>query len=705
MSFRTTLIVVWERLLYNRWPLIGGFLRRAAAAMLIEDGSPEAMRTLAKALNCMSIARDVRDMLWGNIDRLIDPIRTRGPLGFRRSGGMTDWALLPERQDWVRLPLMENQARAALKAGDLDTLKACGPEWVEPLLAACDAPDYEVRGNLAEVLRYLEKPESREALCRCLIERDYPLARAVVIEMSLAPQDPAARALFFLLTGQSVRLFDLDHDWRLVSAAYAAETADVRRRTREILRITGHSELLTRIINEDSAAHVVEIPSDAMESMVEALYSRQDWPRLWQLVSTTMLPWSAHILRILSDAGWRPPEADRALFVGLRRLLEGGLMLDPGALSQEFPRALLQAQLHAPARINAVAFAPDRPWLGVGTEARKVFLWNYQTAQKELVLEGFAGPVGHLAFTGDGMLACAERFKLAQTSSGVYVWNGQALRKLGQHHGWVTALEAVSGSMVLSAGRDCDLVLWDLATGQQLARHTLSDWPRAVWVAPSGDAALVALQRETQYLNLADMSVVMRLGAQPTMPTCAAFFRQKELVFIGRGDGAVAAYSPQLPRLQKERDLRPHALSVEGIAVLLNRRYILTAGREGKVHFLDLFNLEQIDSAPFSTKELTSFRVSPDEAFMAIGHVDNTFSLWDLRGPDVAALVRMPLASVSPLSLGALDAFANNLKLREPVRRALAYIALIVRHRIRFDIELEPEAPSIKAGEFDIELN
>ncbi|MBN2005064.1 MAG: hypothetical protein JXA21_17020 [Anaerolineae bacterium] len=697
---RATKFTILERFLDNRWPVVGKWIRREAAVALLEDGSPEAVKVLTHAL----VSNDdpvVCDVIWANIEQLTNRNHPGGLQPPQRSKILTDWAL-SERRGWVRLPSPDELARTALKTGDLDKFKSSGASWIKPLLAACDDPDRKVRANLEKVLRDLEDSESHEALCRELIEKDIPLARAIVIEKGIAPEDRAARALFFFLTGQWDRYESLDFDRRLLCVAYAAEDTDVRRRIRERLRVIGHPELLSVVTGHDAASRVVEMSPDELEFVVGMLQSSRDWSRLWGMIFEISLLWSVRILTILANAGWQPPEAERGLFVELQALLEAGLLLDSEAFVQEFPRVLLQAQLHAPGRINDLTFAPHRPLLGIGTGSRKVLLWNYRTAQCEQEVDGFRHSVGRVAFTGDGCLVCAERPHQAKAPAGIHSWDGQRLRRLGEHQGPVTALEPVPDSKVLSAGRDGDIKLWEVATGRQLLRHTLSDWPRAVRVAPSGDSFMVLIHQEVQWLDLTGMRMMSHARSSVT-PTCAAFLpATSPMPLIGRRDGSVTLYRQGTPWLHKERTLCTHALAVQGIEVLPERGYILTAGNEGEVRFFVEF--EQVDWVAASGRGLTALHVSPDEAFMAIGHADGSFSLWDLRGPEVAALLSTPLASISSPGLRLLDAFASNLKLKEVVRRTLICMSLIVRHRIRFDIELESVAPSILAGDFDIEL-
>ncbi|MBN2005065.1 MAG: hypothetical protein JXA21_17025 [Anaerolineae bacterium] len=691
-----------ERRLSSRIPLAGGLIRRQAVTALMENGSPEAVAVLARA-SVESADTTVRERARAFVSQLGDhrSVNVVCQVWYELRHPALDALLV--QNNWVASHPVEVRVFSALKVGALGILQSAGPEVIGPLLMACDDFDPDIKVRFQEVVRNLQKPETRDALCAALIERDFPLARAIAVEMGIAPENLATRALFFFLTGQWDRYDALDFDQRMLRAAYEGANATVRQRIREQLRLTGRAEFLTVVIGQDFASRVAGMTPEEFEFVVGMLRAQQNWPRLWGMVFEAPLLWSARILEMLTSVGWQPAEEERELFARLWSLRAAGLLLDPDALIRGFPRAVLQAHLRAPGHINDVAFAPKRPLLAVGTGVRKVVLWNYQTARPESVLGGFEHSIGQVTFTKDGKLVCAERSNQTAALTGIYGWDGRELRKLGLHQGPVTALEALSGSTALSAGRDHDIALWDIASGQMLARHTLPDWPRVARPVPHARTALVLMQRQAYWLNLDDMTVIVR-GRFNSSPSCVAFVSKDEAI-IGRHNGWVSFFYRHNPHwLREGKQLSVHAACVQGIEVLPKSGYILTAGREGEVRFFDLVERVQVDRVLLQGVSLTTLHISPDESFMALGHTGATFSLWDLRGSSVVALLRAPLASASPVSLGLLDAFANNPKLEESARRTAAYAATIVRHRSRFDIELVVEAPSILAGEFDIEI-
>ncbi|MCP4426529.1 MAG: hypothetical protein GY803_18710, partial [Chloroflexi bacterium] len=102
-------------------------------------------------------------------------------------------------------------------------------------------------------------------------------------------------------------------------------------------------------------------------------------------------------------------------------------------------------------------------------------------------------------------------------------------------------------------------------------------------------------------------------------------------------------------------------------------------------------------------KNLTSLHISPDGAFMATGDSDASMSLWDLRPLLGRYLVTRPLAALTPADATTINLLAAAEHLPHPTRQALKYVARVLQHRFRYDIEVA-DAHTILAGEFDIEI-
>jgi WD40 repeat protein len=154
--------------------------------------------------------------------------------------------------------------------------------------------------------------------------------------------------------------------------------------------------------------------------------------------------------------------------------------------------------------VLALAFAPQRPLLAVGTEFHRVALWDVAAARLLAVL-GPAGPVRGLAFAPDGAtLAVAAGYSVrlwdVATACELGKVQGQLLQaaasraevgNLQGHRGTVTSLSfSRNGRLLATASKDRTVRLWDVADRRERAAF---DWEigqvYAVAFAPDGMTA------------------------------------------------------------------------------------------------------------------------------------------------------------------------------------------------------------------------
>src|SRR5262245_14572672 len=108
------------------------------------------------------------------------------------------------------------RAVTLLLLSKLELLALCGPELLPGLVCAASDPDGTLRQRAWEVLAGLQHPETREALCRLVIDRDDEVARAVCLSCGYIPREPALAAVFWFLASQWPRYEELDFDRSLL---------------------------------------------------------------------------------------------------------------------------------------------------------------------------------------------------------------------------------------------------------------------------------------------------------------------------------------------------------------------------------------------------------------------------------------------------------------------------------------------------------
>ena len=129
----------------------------------------------------------------------------------------------------------------------------------------------------------------------------------------LAPEDPAERVRFFLLTGQQEQRRALDPDGALLAAAYQTACPPQRAALRVALAGVGDLDV-TRMIAASGAMRLADMTTAEREYLADRLADRGDWAGLWRLARDLPLYDAVAAVRRIGGR-WRPDgQHDRELF-------------------------------------------------------------------------------------------------------------------------------------------------------------------------------------------------------------------------------------------------------------------------------------------------------------------------------------------------------------------------------------------------------
>ena len=692
-----------QRRLSSRFPLLGGWQRRAAAQWLIVRlerwREPPVAASLAEAVTRLQDRR-VRDALGAALlnareQPCVDAIWA--VWAATRHAALTD-ILLAKRQ--AAASPVTLRVLTALKIGQIDLLRQEEAALIDGLVSACGDADPAIAAPARDLLFHLQRDESQEALCRFVIAHDSAIARDAALSAGYLPRDAAQRALFLFLTEQWARYEDLDFDRQLLSAAHQAAAPDVRQRIADMLRKAGRADFLTVLVGADYRSRAGDMTDAEAEIMLHLLAEQAQWPKLWTLAFEIAYARSLEIIRRLAEKGWTPERDDeRGLFATLRECAAAEIATSPDEARRVLPLALPKATIRTAGRVNDLAFAPHRPVIAFGTGRRKAAVWNFQTGEVEQIVSGFAHAVGLIVFAPDGKLLCAERAKTTAEPCAIYYLCGERLLPVGRHDGSVTALKMLDAERLLSAGRDEKAAMWHVGERRQISAQGLTFWPRAAAVSPDAQRALFTHRGAALY-HLPDLERV-RVWSTGSVGRCAVFLPGTESFVIGSANGKTHVYDSA--SAQPGDLLNAHDGRALGAAVHAASHTLITAGAEGRLHFTDWQTRQLLGSLAHADKKFTALYASPDGAFFATGNQDDSMTLWDMRTLDVPRLFTLPFAKTTPDQLAALQQFAGDSALPAAVRGALRFMQAVMRHRFRFAIEIG-DIPDIKVGEFDIEI-
>lgn len=693
--------------LHSRIPLWNIWLRRRAARsaifLLNLQPTPEAAALAAETLCCALLGIRLRRELGDALTSLHEQGCRDAVVGVwlnTRHRRLTEF--LAQRR-WIAAAPIAARVVSALQLGEIERLRQEEAAIVEGLLPACADRDPVIATAARDMLFHLQRDDAKEALCRVVIETDAALARDAAFASKYLPRNPGQRALFLFLTEQWEQYEALDFDQQLLSAAHRAAAPELRQRIAEMLRKAGRADFLTVLVGADYVSRAGEMTDAEAEIMIQMLAAQRQWPRLWKLAFEISFMRSIAVVRLLDANAWTPEHGDeRGLFEELRELANAEIADAPNEARSALPLALPEATIRVHGRINDFAFSPTQPVLAFGTGSRKAALWNFQRGAMEQVIGGFAHSVGLVAFAPNGELFCAERSNAVDTPCALYRSQNGALQPIGQHAGSVTSIAILDDEQALSTGRDERIALWNYQQPACVREQNLTFWPRAAAMSP--DARQIALLHEHVALfDIADFQRRWQWWGE-SVGRCAVFLPNSDSFVVGKNNGSVQAYrfappqdEPQ-PRLFKAHDER-----VQGMAIHAASQTLITAGSEGTLHFSNWSSHQFLNSLTHQDKKFTALYASPDGAFLATGHHDNSLTLWDIRVLDVPRLFAIPLATASPDQLIAIQELAVHSEIPPRVQRSLLFMQRVLQYRFRFDIEIG-DLPSIKVGEFDIEI-
>jgi HEAT repeat protein len=593
---------------------------------------------------------------------------------------------------------------SALKTKQPHLLAQTGAEIIAPLLRACDDADGTIAKQARLALQHLKNPESREAVCRLVIEQDIAIAREAAIAGKYTPRDERLRALFFFLTDQWEPYENFDFDYSLLRSIYDSSDAALRQRITEKLRAAGRTDFLTVVVGSDFRARAAMMTPDETRFLVQMFEDNREWAKLWALLFELPFAWGARIIAILARSGWTPDKDDeQETLAELYEMVSADMVVSSEEMNRYLPPAVRRAYARVKGRVNDVAFSPVAQVLAIGTGSRKVVLWNYHHGMIERTLDGFGHSIGRVVFMPDGSLLCAERTNSYDVCAIHCFRNGRSF-KLAERSGSVTALEPANETLAFSSGRDYRIALLDTENGHRVAEKVLEDWARAARVSADG-RCVALLGKGVELISLPQLQVIAETQWRwDGIARTAAFAPDGESLIVGNFNGEVLVCRRNKKWLHPERQaLVHHNGQAQGVEVLAERKIIITAGSDGTVQFISWENRALIGRLQIASQRLTSLRVSPDGSFMAIGDSDSSMSLWDLRVLDVPMMFARPLARAVPVDLAAINAVMSDASLDPRVRQALRFLECLLRHRFRYEIEID-DVPTIQAGEFDIEI-
>ncbi len=269
---------------------------------------------------------------------------------------------------------------------------------------------------------------------------------------------------------------------------------------------------------------------------------------------------------------------------------------------------------------------------------------------------------GDLAFTGLALAMEANRLDDppidAQRTLADTVFRAGAIRQFRGHNNWIFNAEFTSdGSQMLSADLSGVIILWDVATGQEIRRFGENgvghdDVVFAVAVSPDGTTALTGSQTKDLILwDMATGEAIRTIGANGDGHLDAIW----RISYLPDGRSAIVASNDADPTrnlIQWDletgeiiRRFEDHPGIVFALDLSSDGRIMASAGVDGVVRVWDVETGEVIQRLEGFTKDVYGVAFSPDADRLIAAGTELSLSMWNVETGEVIG--QTPLTAIA----------------------------------------------------------
>lgn len=292
-------------------------------------------------------------------------------------------------------------------------------------------------------------------------------------------------------------------------------------------------------------------------------------------------------------------------------------------------------------------FSPDGSLAVSGSSDHTLILWDVATGKmiRQLGIpdspekKGMENIIGHtdrvraVAFSPDG-----EWLLSGGLDRNLILWDvatGEEIVTLTGHEErvWSVAFSP-DGETALSGDRSGEIIYWDLLEGEEISRHKIhSDRVQSIVFNPFGDYVFSAgLDRVIYGWELETGGTFLEMDLHTAGVTDLALNDDDTLLISASQDGSLILWDA-INGVDMARYVG-HTNSVNGVALHPDQKRIISASSDGTARLWDLFNIAPDAAFHEHTQTIYDVAISPDGKWALSASAENVLRLWDTQSSE-----------------------------------------------------------------------
>jgi WD40 repeat protein len=207
---------------------------------------------------------------------------------------------------------------------------------------------------------------------------------------------------------------------------------------------------------------------------------------------------------------------------------------------------------------------------------------------------------------------------------------GRLVRRIAGHLDWVGVAEfSPNGDLLATAGHDGQIILWDVETGERLRSfpHVEGAITAIVFSGDGRRLACAAFGHSAELFDVATARLIRSLACPCRDTRCVAFSPDDQRLAVAGRNGIVRIWN--LAEDLSPLDWKAHEQRIRSIGFAGDGQILLSAGEDGSVRGWGAQDGRPVWVLPKLGAKIMALRVLQN-GWVAVAGSDNRISLWDI---------------------------------------------------------------------------